>query len=261
MDYSTINVSSDENDYEMYECLDDVDITPKKSKKQNTSGKCLPKQNIFNGNSKGKKKNDAFNDKDVTIIEQHKMTNEADKTKTTDLSKSQYQQKIVMPKILNVQGGIVSPTNDTQRAPNPPSINIMQSCPKFVSVVPKTVANSPVATSLGVQKFLPDQAVLHIVKALGLSVEDIEKHGGTVAISIPDNLIQNGVLDLTKMSSVVQNATPIKGQQSMLLGIPSKQNKPIPVQNDISTKGSEYYNFFLIIANRLFVICFFFTAN
>lgn len=106
---------------------------------------------------------------------------------------SRTKQKFVTPKIIDVRGGNVAGFSGNTNRIIMPKITHIQGA--------ANLPDTPTVLSLGSdnqQKVLPDQAILEIVKALGLSVKDIEKHGGTVAISIPDNLIQDGVLDLTR---------------------------------------------------------------
>lgn len=125
-------------------------------------------------------------------------------------SASQLEHQIVIPQITNIQGGSTevstSPsrrkavTRKTRRAKR--SINTVSPKISYVQGGTKLLCEptSSGAGSTEEPKLIPDRAVIEIVRALGLSVKDIEKHGGTVAISIPETLIQDGVLDLTKLT-------------------------------------------------------------
>lgn len=152
------------------------------------------------------------------------------------------QQKFVTPKITSVQGGVDASSTGTPSKPLMPKIAFIQGGPKTVTETVNALSQQKLPfRSLGEPQLLPDQAVGEIVKALGLSIEDIEKHGGTVAVSIPETLIQNGVLDLTKLSAAerpsgiqqlenVENYTPTKTKGSRS-----------------AIRGSKLFNFFLII--------------
>lgn len=75
----------------------------------------------------------------------------------------------------------------------------------------RSTENKSVASlvgSLGDANILPNAALGEIVKALGLSVEEIQKHGGTVAVSVPESLIKDGVLDLTHFVKSKSNIIP-----------------------------------------------------
>lgn len=129
-------------------------------------------------------------------------------------SPSRITQDLTLPIISNVQGGIrpdfvVHDANKTVSLQKP----VAQGTTSF-SNDSKTF--KPTGNLVMAPTFLPDQVLSQIVQALGLSVKDIEKHGGTVAITIPEGLIHNGILDLNKLSSAKQSVDVGKASPQLI---------------------------------------------
>lgn len=211
---------SDISANEIEESSDEYEQPRKKQKRENKRGsKTQPKEQNRTTNIKSRSVKDLTRKLEPKGSPMQKNSTSAPKTGNSKSASNQTnvisadhtnQNEIVTPIITSIRGG-ASPHTVTQVNQSPPNQSTQ---------------------SGGVQKLLPDHAVFEIIKALGLSVQDIQKHGGTVAISVPQNVIKGGVLDLTKIQKVNYSASGSSAQ-----GVPEGTQVNVSFENSLGNSS------------------------